>query len=71
MPSGQAMSKSALQLQTLQALGPRGRGLTALTASLQSSVSFTGSSELVVSQYLQGEGGNFAIKFRLKVSFYL
>lgn len=49
----------------------RGKKLIAVTVSLHLLVPFISSSELVVSQHLQGEGGNLAIKFRLKLSFYL
>lgn len=49
----------------------RRKKLIAVTVSLHLLVPFISSSELVVSQHLQGEGGNLAIKFRLKLSFYL
>lgn len=47
----------------------RGKKLIAVTVSLHLLVPFISSSEPVVSQHLQGEGGNLAIKFRLKLSF--
>lgn len=61
MPLDQTVSYSSPQLEALEA---RGRN-TAVTSSPQL-VTLTGTSELAVSQYLQGKGRNFDIKFGLK-----
>lgn len=61
MPLDQTMTFSTPQLEALEAKGRN----TAVTSSSQL-VTLTGTSELAVSQYLQGKGGDFDIKFGLK-----